>query len=221
MEKTYLYDKDTQILTVYANSGVHDYCKDNGVRVEDFNIKVIIDNTVTDCSEMLMGCSSFNHRITVPRSVTNCTGMFYGCVSLSKPVTMPESLSSPYKFDSITEIEHSPKLPDGMPVFSEKFVDCAPIDKLPNPPKNVQTPAYESDKCSAPEECTSANNYIEMFKDCRQVSLPYQLNNLLTDSVTLFEVLSAGIKDYKGWFRDNFPNGAHSAEEVINKAKTS
>ena len=116
MEKTYSWNEEEQTLTVFSNTGVKDYCRENGVTLEDYNYKTIIDPSVEDCSEMFCecqddfnyddddydlyypyrGCESFNQPIEIPEGVKNCNSMFYRCSSFNQSITVPESVKDRY-----------------------------------------------------------------------------------------------------------------------------
>lgn len=85
-----IIDKDT--IKVYSNTGVKDYCTFSHTSIREFNKNVIIDKSVTDCSEMFEGCSSFNQPVVIPNSVTDCSRMFSKCISFNQFVFVPKSV---------------------------------------------------------------------------------------------------------------------------------
>lgn len=91
---SYYYDETKNILAVFNRDGVADYCEENGIDIEDFNIKVIIVGNQINFSNLLKDCYKFNQAIDVPSTVKNARAMFSGCTSLNSPVTLHEGLEN-------------------------------------------------------------------------------------------------------------------------------
>ena len=80
-----------KILTVYANTGVKDFCRDNHIDLEGYNYPTVVDSTVEDCSFLLEGCESFNNVLVLPDTIKNCIGALKGCASFNSEITVPKN----------------------------------------------------------------------------------------------------------------------------------
>lgn len=73
----YIYDEGNEKITICYepnrkqdnNTAIKDFCYDYGIRLEDFNISVIIAENVTNCSHLLTGCKNFNQPVIDRKSV--------------------------------------------------------------------------------------------------------------------------------------------------------
>ena len=184
ISKTYSFDESTKTLTVFSNKGVYDFCRDNKSSITDFNYKVIIDKSVTDCSRMFVDCYKFNQPITIPDSVTSCPHMLYDCKSFNQPITVPGSVTNcSHMFGYCKAFNQPVTIPDSVTKRTEMFEGC-PLMNEDGTPKVGATSFTFEDFCSSPD--------------------------------MLLPLLTKGI-NHIVLFKENFPNGASSKEEVINK----
>lgn len=120
---------DNGTLKVFSNTGVKDYCTDNKIAIHNFNIPVIIDNSVTDCSEMFKYCTGFNSEVTIPATVENCDYMFYGCCSLDKEINFPKSMRHCRAMISGTAYNHCIILPEYVENCSDMLQTCSDFNR--------------------------------------------------------------------------------------------
>lgn len=198
----YVYHKDRELLTVYSNYGVVEFCDDHGINIKDFNTLVEIAPTVKSCERMFSGCESFNKQVYIPESVENCRLMFNDCHSLNSAVIVGNSVTN----------------------CSSMFWGCTAFNKeviIPKSAENCDSMFYAckslNQSIKIPDSVKSSHN---MFEGCPIIpTLPenkYTLDTLQHDPSTLIQVMEKHW-NYANWFNETFPNGASSKEEVLER----
>lgn len=81
-------------LLAHSHYSISLYCKENNISLEEFNMPVIIDKHIKNCSNMFRGCKSFNQNIVIPTGVRYCDYMFYDCTNLNHINCFPDTVIS-------------------------------------------------------------------------------------------------------------------------------
>lgn len=116
-------------LIVYSNNAVKAYCSDNGLDKDAFDMQVIIDSSVKDCSKLLSGCATFNQPIAIPDGVENCDAMFQYCTSFNHKVDFPNSVKScSYVFESCRSFNQEVIIPNSVKNCMGMFFGCSRLN---------------------------------------------------------------------------------------------
>lgn len=232
-EKTYSFDESTQTLTVYSNTGVHDFCINTGIDTKDFNYPTIIDKSVTDCTFMFEHCKSFNQPISIPDSVTICRNMFRDCKSFNQPVTIPNSATDCFGVFRDCEAFNQPIiLPNSVTDCSGMFYGCKSFNQPITIPDSVTDCSWMftgseslNKPITIPNSVSKRDGMLLFCSLMNEDGTPksttgsYTLSSLQHDVPTLLKVMERHLTDYVDWFNTKFPNGESSAEEVLAKLK--
>lgn len=225
---SYVYHKDRELLTVYGEDGVAEFCDDYDITVKDFNTLVEIAPTMKSCERMFSGCESFNRQVCIPESVencrlmfnncrslnsaviigngvTNCSSMFWGCTAFNKEVIIPNSVKNcDSMFHACLALNQPITIGNSVEVCDDMFYDCKSLNqhiKMPDSVKHTHNMFYGCPIMPTPPESK------------------YTLSSLQHDVPILIKVMEKHLDDYADWFTTKFPNGASSSEEVIAKLK--
>lgn len=222
----YVYHEDRELLTVYNSDGITEFCGDYDIAVKDFNTLVEIAPTVKSCERMFSGCESFNRQVYIPESVencrlmfndcrslnsaiiigngvTNCSSMFWGCAAFNKEVIIPNSVKNcDSMFHACLALNQPITIGNSVEVCDDMFYACRSLNQ----------------RIKIPDSVKHTHN---MFEGCPIITtLPeskYTLYSLQRDASALIKVLEKHPHDYAKWFNENFPNGASSKEEVLER----
>lgn len=125
------YDKNVQIgLKCRASSAEQRYCR--------FNMPVIIDENVTDCSGMFSNLGAFNQPVIIPDGVTNCEEMFQYCYSFNQDISIPTTVKSCRKmFHYCYSFNSNVLIPDGVTNCIRMFFNCLTLNKPLNLPSSI------------------------------------------------------------------------------------
>lgn len=154
---SYTYNYATNVLTVYSNKGVRDYCFDHNIKIEDFNGKVVVAGGVDDLSGLLASARSFNEALIIPNGVKCCTNLFAGCESFNQPVEVPSSVvEAAQMLMGCTRFNSPVKLHDGLVNGNLMFDGCAAYNQPTFLPKTLR-------ECNGMfNSCTKLEHLIEI-----------------------------------------------------------
>lgn len=147
------------VLIVSDKNDIEEYCKQNGITREEFNVPIKVD--MEDCSRLLMGCKEFNSSVEFGKSVKKCVAMLADCEKFNQPIDMSNSavencshmLSYCKKFDNsikfspstkkcanmldgCEEYNHEIDIPEGVTDTSLMFLHCKKLDKFIKVPQS-------------------------------------------------------------------------------------
>lgn len=168
MIETYKYDEQNNALRVYYPPGVHNFCRDNNVRLEEFNLPVVIDDTIKSCSSMFKGCRVFNQKVIIPDGVDDCYEMFLDCESFNQPINLPESVKRVYHmFMNCKSFNQTIKIPPDVKKMVGMFVGCEALNQPIILPENGEI-------------------FMGALKDCKSFNQKVTLPETATDCICMF-----------------------------------
>ena len=167
------YKYENGKLVVYSNTGVKDYCNQNGINLSDFNEPVIIVGGITDCSGMFRGCETFNKPVFFPDNAVDCSEMFYGCSKFNQPLDVPGGIKNYREIYNEAPpqrmVSNQPVItPDSVTRREEAFL-CLAFNQPIHIPRYVYIPE-------------SVVNCTNMFNGCKN----YRQTTLFPISVTKY-----------------------------------
>lgn len=89
LNPAYKYDKGSGILTVYEEHGVYEFCQSQGIKLQLFNMPVVLSSKMTSCYRLFSGCFSFNQKVEFPPNCTDFGSCFSGCSMYNQPTIIP------------------------------------------------------------------------------------------------------------------------------------
>ena len=154
------------VLHVFTDTGVHDYCEENGIAREDFNQPIVISDDIESCSYMLSGCASFNQPLTIPLcEQKQYGGMLHNCASFNSTITWSKDFAS---YGDIYTVQ--------------MFEGCISLQSITLPECHLGFAESMFSGCHALVKADCHNISVEdaicMFSDCSElveVDLPYSL----------------------------------------------
>lgn len=163
------YEIIDNVLHVFADTGVHDYCEDNGIAKEDFNQPIIISKDIKSCDAMLSGFCNFNQPLTIPlASRRSYIGMMMGCTHFNSEIT--------WYSDEVCPVDV---------VTDSMFIFCSYLQSISFPKCRLKSAHAMFRLCTALSEidmgcCTEIKCASFMFSECfslGNVKLPSCIDN--------------------------------------------
>lgn len=190
--KTFSWDEKQQTLTVFANTGVKDYCHERGLDVSTYNYKTIIDASVNDCSYMFADCKSYNQVIGIPDGVENCSYMFEGCKAFNQSVFIPATVTDcESMFQCCLSLNQRVYISDGVTNCRNMFDSCRIFNQPISVPNNATDCAGMFTCCESfnqpiflPDGVT---NCCAMFQECRSFNQPIFIPDSVKDCSAMFD----------------------------------
>ena len=146
LKEKYIYDEGSDKITICYepnrkqdnNTAIKDFCYDYGIRLEDFNISVIIGENVTNCSHLLTGCKNFNQPVMMHDRIINTWEMFSGCEKFNQPIILPDSIKiCEAMFRDCKSFNQKITLPAKVVKTTGMFVGCESFNQPIDLPENL------------------------------------------------------------------------------------
>ena len=205
MEKPYAYDEKNNIVKIYSIRAVKEFCRDYKINIEDFNLPVVLDDSMEKCYALFEGCSSFNQPVMIPKNVNSCGYMFRDCKAFNQAIKIPNKVIQCSAMFSGCEMLNQPiELPENIKNCSSMFLNCISFNQKIIMPVNMEIcdgmfkgcssfnqPVVigESvlDCCGMFRNCTSLNQKIELHStSCLSDNMFYNCTSLRPENVTIY-----------------------------------
>ena len=188
---SYTYNYATNVLTVYSNRGVHDYCCDHNINIRDFNGKVVIADGVVDISGLLASAQSFNETVIIPNGVKCCTNLFVGCENFNQPLEIPGSVTDATQMlMGCSRFNSSVKLHEGLELANFMFDGCASYNKPIILPGTLKECGHMFNSCVALEHSVAIPDGVlycsMMFGSCFKMPEHPAIPSSVIDSEDIF-----------------------------------
>lgn len=139
IDKRKNWELDGDTLIVYNHTGVKRYCRENNTRVAEFNMKVVVHETVTDCRFLFSGCKSLTITPELHPNIKYCSHMFKCCYSLKDVPEIPSGASDcDTMFADCHELVTAPAIPEGVVDCSRMFLGCSNLKYGTDIPASVK-----------------------------------------------------------------------------------
>lgn len=140
MNKRKTWELNGDALIIYRNTGVKDYCRENNLRVAEFNMKVVVHETVADCRFLFSGCKSLTITPELHPNIKVCSHMFKCCYSLKDVPEIPSGASyCNTMFADCHGLVTAPTIPEGAVDCSRMFLGCSNLKYGTDIPASAKT----------------------------------------------------------------------------------
>lgn len=166
-----------ETVIVKSKKDIEEYCKANGIQLEDFNQPVSIPDDVKICWYMFKGCKSFNQPVEIPNTAEDCMEMFINCESLNQAVSIPEGVVNVMgMFYNCSSLESPIKLPESATNIVQVFKGCKPIVSMFVDTENKDIATDASELIANANEKDKAHYSIKVIAGIREATRMFNLD---------------------------------------------
>lgn len=205
MEKTYAYDEKNNIVKIYSIRAVKEFCRDYKINIEDFNLPVVLDDSMENCYRLFEGCSSFNQPVVIPENVTGCMDMFRDCKAFNQSIKVPDNVRQCTRmFMGSQSLNQPVELSKSAEICDSMFAQCKEFNQKMIIPLCVENTSGMFSGCSSFNQsivlgenvincgnmfgnCVSLNQKIELHStNCYCDNMFYNCTSLRPENVTIY-----------------------------------
>lgn len=197
MKNTYVFDEKKNIVKVCSNpswdknnTAIRDFCEDYNIKLEEFDIPVIIEGFVKNCAKLFEGCTSFNQKVLLPDGVLTCREMFRWCETFNQEIILPESLGGVAGMFQYCKSFNQPiKIPHRITNCAGMFMGCESLNQPITLTENITVCVAMFKYCKAyNQEVKLPENVDEcqsMFEGCENFNQPI----VIGENVSIYQML--------------------------------
>lgn len=182
MDKEYDFDEKNHVVRIYSPVGIKTFCREHKIKIEEFNLPVLLDDSITHCSGMFQGCTSFNQPVVIPERVAGCMDMFCDCKAFNQPVKMPAYVVQCARmFVGCSSFNQPIELPKYAAYCYDMFAQCKSFNQKIELPLRAENTSGMFAGCSSfNQEIVLGENIINcwsMFANCAALNQKIELHN--------------------------------------------